>query len=400
MYFAHKWGQHDPRSGLLRKLRITISPFIPIDIELLNQNKREHRKLSEKANPERLYFIDALRAWAILMMLQGHFVSALLTESYREEGGTAYSLWAYLRGVTAPVFFTVTGFIFTYLLFKKYDMGWSNPRVKKGIKRGSLLILIGYVLQIRFGRLLEGSINTSFDIVHVLQCLGLSMIFIVVLYLPFHKSGKYLFQFLLGSITILLFLSNGLMDQWDYGFLPGWLSNYITTENGSVFTMVPWFGFATAGACLSGFFHSNPNRQGFYLKAFLITLSIGILLILQSYEFIRDLGFLIDTPLLHRALDNSYLFARLGVVLVIFAIFISLRNFLAHKIILQIGQNTLAIYILHAMVLYGSITGHGLSRYYHHSLSISHVVLGAIFFLAGICSLVLMTERKIKQLYN
>jgi len=400
VYFAHKWGQHDPRSGLLRKLRITISPFIPIDIELLNQNKREHRKLSEKANPERLYFLDALRAWAILMMLQGHFVSSLLTESYREEGGTAYSLWAYLRGVTAPVFFTVTGFIFTYLLFKKYEKGWSNPRVKKGIKRSGLLILIGYVLQIRFGRLLEGSINANFDIVHVLQCLGLSMLLIIVLYLAAHKFNKYLFQILLGSITILLFLSNGTVNQWEYGLLPEWLSNYITRENGSVFTMVPWFGFATAGACLSGFFHSHLNKQGFYPKVFLITLSIGILLIFQSYEFIRDMGNLTDNRFLHSAIDNSYLFARLGVVFVIFAIFITLRNILAHKTILDIGQNTLSIYILHAMVLYGSITGHGLSRYYHHSLSLSHVVLGAIFFLITICSVVLMADRKVKQLFS
>ncbi|WP_067028921.1 heparan-alpha-glucosaminide N-acetyltransferase domain-containing protein [Allomuricauda sp. CP2A] len=381
-------------------IKNNIDPFNPIRAEPLEQINIEPVKFPDRPNSERLSFIDALRAWAILMMLQGHFVSALLAEGYREGGGTTYLAWAYLRGVTAPVFFTVTGFIFTYLLFKKYEKGWSNPRVKKGIKRGGLLILIGYVLQIRFGLLLEGSINASFDIVHVLQCLGLSMILIVALYLATYKFNKYLFQILLGSITILLFLSSGTVGQWEYGFLPDWFSNYITRENGSVFTMVPWFGFATAGGCLSGFFLSNLAKHGFYPKAFLIVLSIGALLIFQSYEFIRDLGILADIRFLHSALDDSYLFARLGVVLVVFAIFILLRNILNHKILLDIGQNTLAIYILHAMVLYGSITGHGLSRYFHHSLSLSQVVLGALFFLTAICSVVLMADRKAKRLFG
>ncbi|MDF0717057.1 heparan-alpha-glucosaminide N-acetyltransferase domain-containing protein [Muricauda sp. 334s03] len=381
-------------------IRINSDPFHSILAEPLEQNNTEPGKFTEKSDPERLYFIDALRAWAILMMLQGHFVSALLMESYREDGGATYFVWAYLRGVTAPVFFTVSGFIFTYLLFKHYEKGWANPRIKKGFKRGGLLILIGYVLQIKFGLLLKGSINTSFDIVHVLQCLGLSMILIIVLYLTTHKFSKYVFQIFLGSITILLFLSNGTLGQWEYSFLPDWFSNYITRENGSVFTMVPWFGFATAGGCISGFFQSNLTKKGFYPKAFLIILSIGILLIFQSYESIRDLVSLTEIRFFHSALDDSYLFARLGVVLVVFALFIFLRNILNHKIINDIGQNTLAIYILHAIVLYGSITGYGLSRYYHHSLSLSHVVLGAVLFLIVICSVVLMADRKVKRLFS
>ena len=31
---------------------------------------------------QRLYFLDALRAFAILMMLQGHFISGILAVSY------------------------------------------------------------------------------------------------------------------------------------------------------------------------------------------------------------------------------------------------------------------------------------------------------------------------------
>lgn len=354
----------------------------------------------DRSGSERLYFIDALRAWAILMMLQGHFVSALLADSYREEGSHIYFIWAYLRGVTAPVFFTVSGFIFTYLLYKKYEMGWSNPRVKKGIKRGILLIFMGYLLQLRLDLLFKGFNNPNLDIVHVLQCLGLSMVLIIGLYLITFRFNKYVFQILLGSITILLFLSNATFEQWEFGVLPDWLSNYIIRDNGSVFTIVPWFGFATTGACISGFFYFHLGKKGFYLKAILITLFIAALLIFQSYGFIKFLGNLFEIPFFHYALEDSYLFARLGVVLSVFAIFICLRNWLNRRIFLDIGQNTLSIYILHAIVLYGSITGYGLIRYYHHSLSLLHVVLGGVLFLTVICSLVLLTKKNLKKYFG
>ena len=69
-----------------------------------------------KEQSKRLYFIDAMRAWAILMMLQGHFIDGLLDPIFRDPSSMVYSTWKYFRGITAPVFFTVSGFIFTYLL--------------------------------------------------------------------------------------------------------------------------------------------------------------------------------------------------------------------------------------------------------------------------------------------
>lgn len=360
--------------------------------------KNELNSLQYQSIKERLYFIDALRAWAILMMLQGHFITALLADSARTNESTLYFIWAYLRGLTAPVFFTVSGFIFSYLLFKNFKLGWSNPRVKKGVKRGAILIVIGYVLQIEFVQVFEGSINPSFDIVHVLQCLGLSMLLIILLYLLVFRVRLYIFQLLLGFITVLLFMASATFEQWEYGFLPEVVSNYFTRRNGSVFTIVPWFGFATAGACLAGFFHTSLNKEVFYRNLLLILPITALILIFQSYEFIKDLGNLTNIDFFDIALQKSYLFARLGVVLLAFVPFVLLRNFWNHKILLDIGQNTLAIYVLHCIVLYGSISGFGLDRYYHHSLPFSHAIIGAITFMVLIGSIVLIAGKRIKRI--
>ena len=81
---------------------------------------------------KRLYFIDAVRAFAILMMLQGHFIDTLLDVSYRDDHNTAFSIWKYFRGITAPTFFTISGLIFSYLLIKAKRSGNVAFRIKKG----------------------------------------------------------------------------------------------------------------------------------------------------------------------------------------------------------------------------------------------------------------------------
>ena len=60
----------------------------------------------------RLYFIDIIRAFAILMMLQGHFIDTLLSVNYRDLNTVPYAVWSYFRGITAPTFFTISGLIF------------------------------------------------------------------------------------------------------------------------------------------------------------------------------------------------------------------------------------------------------------------------------------------------
>ena len=90
----------------------------------------------------RIYFIDAVRAFAILMMLQGHFIDTLLAVEFRDTTNIAYRIWQYFRGITAPTFFTISGLIFTYLLMKARDKGTSQERIKKGLFVGLCLLVL------------------------------------------------------------------------------------------------------------------------------------------------------------------------------------------------------------------------------------------------------------------
>ncbi|WP_420322729.1 acyltransferase family protein [Flagellimonas sp.] len=341
----------------------------------------------------RLFFIDAMRAWAILMMLQGHFIDGLLDPIFRDKENMVFKVWLYFRGITAPVFFTVSGFIFTYLLIRVPQKGLENPRVKKGIRRGLQLLLIGYLLRMNLFGLLSGTIYDSFYLVDVLHCIGLSILVLIGLYLFAAERKKYLFPTLLLGITILLFLFEPIYKQWSFAFLPNALANYFTKANGSVFTILPWLGYATIGGFISVLFTRFKDFKYLYPVAISVATIVGLTLIFYSSLGFINLYDFSGLELFKLIENNNYLFIRLGDVFVVFAIFMLFRQFMTNKTVLKIGASTLSIYVIHFIILYGSFTGLGLYRFMHHSLEPNTVILGALVFMLA-CTFLALRYNK------
>lgn len=349
-------------------------------------------------NNPRLYFIDAIRAWAILMMLQGHFVDGLLDNAFRDDSSIFYSVWKYFRGITAPVFFTVSGFIFTYLLIKGDQTGFNNPRVKKGVKRGLQLLAIGYLLRLNFFGLLKGQIYGSFYLVDVLHCIGLSILGIIGIYLLTANRNKYLFPGVLLATTLALFVMEPYYKQFSHHYLPDLMANYLTKANGSVFTIFPWFGYAAIGAFLSVWFDRFKNHAYLYPTAIISFLGLGTILLFYSSGFFLKLSDLTGMALFSRIYLNNYLFIRLGDVFLVFAIFMLFRRFLTQATLLKIGQSTLSIYVFHYIILYGSFTGLGIYYFLKHSLPPYIIIPGALVFIVVTTILALKYESNKSQI--
>ena len=333
----------------------------------------------------RLFFIDAMRAWAILMMLQGHFVDGLLDDLFRDPENGIYTTWKYFRGITAPVFFTVSGFIFTYLLIRVPERGFANPRVLKGIRRGLQLLFIGYLLRLNFFGLFKGQIYNAFYLVDVLHIIGLSILGIIAVYLFTQHKSKFTFASVLLLATLVLFAFEPVYKQWTFAFMPEAIANYFTKVNGSVFTIIPWFGYTAFGAFASVIFTKFKDYKYIYPVSISVCTAVGLSLIFYSSPLFMALHGLTGLSLFEGIYSNNYLFIRLGDVFIVFAVFMLLRHWLTGKTVLRIGQNTLSIYVIHYIVLYGSFTGLGLYGFFHHSLSPVIAASGALFFMI-LCS--------------
>ena len=95
----------------------------------------------------RIIFIDLMRAFAVLQMVQGHTIDMLLSNSLRNYDNPIFATWYFMRGMTAPIFLFSAGAVFTYLFRLVNKPFETNPRVKKGVKRFFLLVFLGYLLR-------------------------------------------------------------------------------------------------------------------------------------------------------------------------------------------------------------------------------------------------------------
>jgi hypothetical protein len=332
------------------------------------------------------------------MMLQGHFIDGLLDPVFRDPGNMAFATWKYFRGITAPVFFTVSGFIFTYLLLRAPRSGTGNPRIRKGLKRGLQLVMIGYLLRTNLFGLLNGVLYPSFFLVDVLHCIGISLLIIIGVYLLTIKRGAAYLAATLTLTGLLLFLFEPVYKSWDYSWLPTGLANYFTLANGSVFTIIPWVGYTLIGGFLSIGFHTFRKDPYLYAKSITLSLMSGLFLIWFSSPFFHWMGSLTGISLFEQIVSNNYLFIRLGDVFLVFAVFMILRGLMEQKMFLKIGQNTLSIYVIHFIVLYGSFTGIGLYRFLHHSLAPALVIPAALMFMLCCTWAALYYDRREAQI--
>ena len=321
----------------------------------------------------RLYFIDIARSIAILLMLEGHFVDNALMDVYRDTNNDIYNAWLFVRGFTSPIFLTITGIVFTYLLVGNNHLEYfKNNRIKKGYKRVVELLFWGYLVQVY-----------AF---HVLQCIGIGILTILILY-GIYKAVKiiplWVYFFFAGTI---IFSSYIVISSWPKEYYwpesaPIFIQNMFHGKY-SIFPILPRMGYTMYGAMIGVILYtykSKVKEWSFILSVFLI----GVFL----YFFLKDILLILDGIFAHpiyHLYKVDWLYECLGMVLIILSILITLEKFIGEikpNLFLKIGQNTLTIYILHMVLLYGSITGFGINRVIHKNLTPWQILPATICFI-------------------
>ena len=348
---------------------------------------------SVNAKSGRIVFIDILRAYAILMMLQGHFVDTLLAESYRNPESSLFYLWSFMRGMTAPIFFTVTGLVFIFLLLRDGRPIGENERVKKGIRRGFYLVFVGYLIKMNFPGLLTFQIFPWFWAIDVLHIIGIAILgLIAVFHLRAYIGGSLgIWMFCFGMLTFLI-------DPWftepNWDHLPTFLANYLTVDYGSNFTIVPWLGFAFFGGILGYSLNRRPAWAFSHWLPMLLMI-LGWALTLGAHAALVGLYELTGWENFQLLFNNNYLFWRLGHVLITVSIFMWVipRIGKIPKLASKIGSETLTIYAVHYIVLYGTWLGLGLRQIIgYRTLGPIACMVGAILFVISFIVLIAYIE--------
>lgn len=329
----------------------------------------------------RLHFLDALRAFAILMMLQGHFVDTLLAPEYRDLGNPVFIAWSFMRGLTAPVFFTVTGIVFVFLLLKENRPLREHVRVRKGIRRAFFLLALGYLLKWNLFSVFTLRFAPYHIAVDVLHVIGLALLALIGIY-AFHRLTGASYPFVSGLLGLAVFLFFPKIEQADWSHLPIVLQNYLTMENSSTFTIFPWLGYTLIGGVIGSIVHYQTAWfKRWWMPAMLLT--VGLWLHFSSFTIFNNIHQMLGWELSQLWLDKQYLFWRFGHVLIVLSVFVFLEQVLKkgfHPLFLKIGSETLTVYGGHYVLLYGTWFGIGLSQLWKHSLAPTPVIIGVMFF--------------------
>jgi len=217
-----------------------------------------------KEKKSRIIFIDLMRAFAVLMMVQGHTVDTFLADSYRSIDSAAFNFWLFMRGLTAPIFMFSAGTVFTYLLKLNKLPFNENPRVKKGLKRVLLLVGLGYFLRyptpyIVYFKEVTPSQWSTFFTVDALHLIGFGILF-TLFFLYLSEKFKIRERILLPTGTFLFFALFPFFAKINWvEFLPVPVAAYFYQGTGSLFPLFPWVGYVLAGAMLGSYLADNPE---------------------------------------------------------------------------------------------------------------------------------------------
>lgn len=312
----------------------------------------------------RLSFVDALRLVAAVQMIQGHTLDALLAPELRQ--GPWFSAWTFARGLTSTAFLFTAGLSFALAHAASAERGEVAQGRARRTRRALVLIALGYLLRAPLGILLgdaPGEALANFLAVDVLQCIGVSLLFLEGLFVVVQSRRRV--AAMSGLLGSLCFALAPLGDRLHADLPWSALTNYLTARDGSLFPLLPAAGFVFWGLTIAesalglGLFPAAAARSGARVgqgysdaRPALRLLAWGTLVLAGGW----CLGAL--TPALATRVSPAHALLKLGLVLMCGALMAGLLagRKLPHVLRL-LASETLFLYVSHVLVLYAGHVG-------------------------------------------
>ena len=238
----------------------------------------------------RLAFIDWLRGFSILFMIETHVFNSLLKPFLKEEGW--FHLLNFFNGLVAPSFLFVSGWAFVVASTRKLeDLHKFGPAFWQQLKRIGLIWILGYTLHLpgfAFSALRRADNAAAWQTVlqvDILHCIaaGLLLLFIIrMLVRSEEQFGRVLW---LGVFLVVLVTPWVWASKW-LERLPSAVSGYWAERPHTLFPQFPWLGFLLlGGACATA--HSRADNVGKTPSFMHRTAMLGMVLIALGYVFAR-----------------------------------------------------------------------------------------------------------------
>jgi uncharacterized membrane protein len=354
----------------------------------MNTNREQGTGKRERGS-HRVVFIDLARALAVVFMLYGHTVAALLAPRYQT--GTWFDVWLFQRGLTSSLFLLLSGFAFSVATTRHWASHTRpSAAVFKRARRFALLILLGYGLHFPVPRfvLLPSATDVQWRAligVDVLQLIGVTLLGVQALVMLSRSRRVFTGVALLLAAAAVAITPWAWAVDWTRLMTPA-LAAYLSPANGSLFPLVPWSAFLLLGASLGQLYARWDAARLTRYANLVLLLPGGLMLLAGVSERLWAQAWFGDGP---GGFSPPQFLIRSGACLLLLSGLAHASRRIQHlpHVFGAVAQETLLIYFVHLCIVYGSVWNPGLYQAFGPTLGPGAVFLCVVLLMATMTAL-------------
>jgi len=326
----------------------------------------------------RIHLLDFLRFTAMVLMVQGHTLEAFLRPQDIRPEAFGWNAWVGLRGLTAPLFLLVSGAASVLAVRHEADGRVARALIRRRVRMAFGLIVLGYLMVLPANRLVDLAFVTP-DLwrsslqVSILQLNGVSLLLLTALLARVRTVRRYAAWSLGLGLAILAAAPLVQGVAW-FRWLPEPLGAYLSFAHGSMFPVFPTSAYMFLGVGLGAVLRETPEarRLPAFRNACLAGGALALLLALAGYR--------LPAPALPgqpwTPADPVFTLARTGAALLGFAALAWASGALPRAAAAgaSLGRHSLAVYVVHLVLLYGTPWTRGLAAPGFHQLPLARAL--------------------------
>ena len=290
-------------------------------------------------------------------MIETHIVNALLRPDLKDQ--TFFKILTFINGLVAPSFLFCAGFALAITLRRKWS-DYISLRYPfwRYIVRLVFILIVGYSLHLPFFSLTRLRTLTDqnvwlplyqSDILHVIAVILLLLVLLVVIL----RKEKF-FLWMAAALSLLIIFTSPIIRELNYSSMVVWLRPYLTQHYKSQFPLFPWSAFLIIGVIVGYWFLYQKEKvsEGKFINNMTFLAIAGIVLSLvfeyQPITIYPAHNFWKASP--------EFFFVRIGLVslcLIGLWWYEQNRKVSSNSVFTIFGQESLLVYVVHLLVVYG-----------------------------------------------
>lgn len=338
---------------------------------------------------KRVEFIDLLRGWAVIVMIETHVLNATLTGDLTESG--FFQVLKFINGLVAPSFLFASGLAYAVTTRRKINdyLSFGTPLFRQ-LGRLLLILLIGYTLHIpkfnyyHLRYIAEAPAWQVFFQADVLHCIAVSLLFLQILLLVLRSEGL-MYRVLTGVTLAIVFVTPIIwgIDFWNIFPVP--IAAYMNGLHDSLFPLFPWSAFLFAGS-VTGWYYlrakeseaaGNTGAVVAMMKYAALVGTGAIVLSFALYPLERQLYPTYD----YWRFSPSFFFLRLGIVTLLCAMMFSFERrwgVSPRSAVSLVGRESLIVYTTHLLLVYGDFGAFNFQKRMNHSFGYPEAIVTTV----------------------